>query len=462
MAYGKTIAAISTPSGKGGVAIIRISGDMAQDIIRKIFFPKGKKSPTDAPRMAIYGDIRYGDDYIDDGIAIYYKAPFSYTGEDIIEISCHGGTLVTKRVLEAAFMAGATPAGPGEFTERAFINGRLSLTEAEAISDLLEAKSYEQIKLSSLPMREKLKDAVADIRYELVSLLSSVFARIDYPDEDLGDFTDEQTEEKLITVKDRITSLLRTYPTGKAIRDGVYTVIAGKCNVGKSTVYNAILGEDAAIVTDIEGTTRDVLYSTVATGKVLLRLADTAGVRSEERADTVEKIGIERSLKAIGEAELVIAVFDGSRTLDADDERLIEIMKDCGATKIALINKSDLEIKLDENKISCVFDKVLKTSAKLNATETASVISGAVDSLFTDDAITTADTAIVSSARHNASLSRALEYVEAAISAIRSGVYADASASEIERALGAISEVDGREVSEAVITDIFSKFCVGK
>ena len=462
MAYGKTIAAISTPSGKGGVAIIRISGDMACDIIRKIFFPRGKRHPNDAPRMAIYGDIRYGDEYIDDGIAIYYKAPYSYTGEDIVEISCHGGTLVTKRVLEAAFMAGATPAGPGEFTERAFINGRLSLTEAEGISDLLEAKSYEQIKLSSLPMRERLKGAVSTIRDDLVSLLSSVFARIDYPDEDLGDFTDEETKQRLTVIKEGITSLLRTYPTGKAIRDGVYTVIAGKCNVGKSTVYNAILGEDRAIVTDIEGTTRDVLSDTVATGRVLLRLADTAGVRSPERADTVEKIGIERSLKAIGEAELVIAVFDGSREIDEDDMRLIEIMRDCAATKIALINKSELEQRFDENALSGIFEKVLHTSAKKSAQDTAALISGAVDSLFTDESITTTDTAIISSARHNASLSRALEYVDAAILAIDSGVYIDAAASEIERALGAISEVDGREVSEAVLTDIFSKFCVGK
>ena len=205
-----------------------------------------------------------------------------------------------------------------------------------------------------------------------------------------------------------------------------------------------------------------MLSDTVATGRVLLRLADTAGVRSPERADTVEKIGIERSLKAIGEAELVIAVFDGSREIDEDDMRLIEIMRDCAATKIALINKSELEQRFDENALSGIFEKVLYTSAKKSAQDTAALISGAVDSLFTDDSITTTDTAIISSARHNASLSRALEYVDAAILAIDSGVYIDAAASEIERALGAICEVDGREVSEAVLTDIFSKFCVGK
>ena len=462
MAYGKTIAAISTPSGKGGVAIIRISGDNAKDIARKIFFPRGKKSPEYAPRVAIYGDIRYSDEYVDDGIAIYYKAPYSYTGEDTFEISCHGGTLVTKRVLEAAFMAGATPAGPGEFTERAFINGRLSLTEAEAISDLLEAKSYEQIKLSSLPMREKLAGALSQIRDGLVSLLSSVFARIDYPDEDLVDFTDEETKDGLVIIKNKLTALLRTYPTGKAIRDGVCTVIAGKCNVGKSTVYNAILGEDAAIVTDIEGTTRDVLCSTVATGKVLLRLSDTAGVRSDDKADTVEKIGIERSLKAIDAAELVIAVFDGSRECDEEDKRLIGLMKDSTAAKIALINKCDLEQHFDEGELCGVFNKIIHVSAKENEEDTAHLISLAVDELFTDESVTVCDAAIVSSARHNASLSRALEFVNAAIYAIDSGVYADAAASEIERALGAVSEVDGREVSEAVLSDIFSKFCVGK
>lgn len=462
MAYGKTIAAISTPSGKGGVALIRISGDCAKDIAGRIFFPKGRMMPWHSPRMAIYGDIRYLDEYIDDGVAIYYKAPNSYTGEDTVEITCHGGTLVTKRVLEAAFMAGATPAGAGEFTERAFINGRLSLAEAEAISDLLEAKSYEQIRLSSLPMREKLAGAVSKIRDALVGLLSSLFARIDYPDEDLGDFSDREMKAKLIIIRDDLNALLRTYPTGKAIREGVYTVIAGKCNVGKSTVYNAILGEDAAIVTDIEGTTRDVLNSTVATGKVLLRLADTAGVRSSDKADTVEKIGIERSIKATKEAELIIAVFDGSRPHDSDDVRLIELIKNAEAAKIAIINKSDLDLKFDASVLSKIFDEVIHTSARDNAQNTAALISGAVDALFTDESITVNDTAIVSSARHNASLGRTLEFVNAAISAIDSGVYADAAASEIERALGAISEIDGREVSEAVLADIFSKFCVGK
>lgn len=463
MAYGKTIAAISTPSGKGGVAIIRISGDEAVEIASRVFLPKNKKSVLEiATRVQTWGDIVYDGEYIDDGMLTVFKAPASYTGEDVVEISCHGGILVTRTVLEAILSAGATPAEPGEFTRRAFINGKLTLTEAEAVGDLLEAKSREQIRLTSSASRSRLSDAIAEVRAALTELLSSTFARIDYPDEDLGDFTDEESLDRLYGVKNSLLRLISTYPTGKAISEGVNTVLCGKTNVGKSTVYNAILGEDAAIVTDIEGTTRDVLCRSIPLGRVMLNLSDTAGIRDSERADAVEKIGIDRTRAAISGAELIISVFDGSREADAEDDALISLLAGVDCPKIALVNKSDLEEKFDRTLLHDSFVQVISASARGDEGELLEKLSSAVNTLFTDEKISVGNEAVVSSARHNASLTRALTFVEAAIAAYSSGVYADAAASEVERALGAIAEIDGRAVSEEVVSDIFSKFCVGK
>ena len=463
MSYGSIIAAISTPSGKGGVAIIRISGEGAVGVAEKIFFPKNKKSLREIPaRLQVYGDVIYDGEYIDDGMATVFRAPASYTGEDTVEISCHGGVLVTKRVLEAVLAAGAVPAESGEFTRRAFINGKLSLTDAEAIGNLLEARTASQAKLYSQAARGLLSDKIAEIRKGLTEILSSVFARIDYPDEDLGDFSDSEARERLVSIKSTITALMRTYPTGKAVSEGINAVICGKPNAGKSSLYNAMLGEDAAIVTDVEGTTRDVLSRVVSLGRVMLNLSDTAGIREDERTDKVEKIGIERSRAAIATAELVIAVFDGSLPFDARDEDILEAVKGTEATRIAVINKCDLEEKLDVSLIDAHFNKTVSVSAKSGAIDAVGALTEVIEELFTDGKLSLGNDAIVSSARQNAALARALGFVDAAIAAQDLGVYTDAVSSEVERALGAIAEIDGRAVSESVVSEIFSKFCVGK
>ena len=462
MSYGSVIAAISTPSGKGGVALIRVSGEGAVELCEKVFIPKSKESLTEIPvRRAVWGDIVKGGEVIDDGMAIVFRAPASYTGEDTVEITCHGGVLITERVLEAVLLAGATHAERGEFTERAFINGKLSLTDTEAIGNLLEAKSDEQIRLASGGAREKLSKATEVIREGLTTLLASIFARRDYPDEDLGEFTNNETVAYLKDIRSKIDALIATYPTARAINEGIPTVISGKTNVGKSTLYNAILGEDAAIVTDIEGTTRDVLSSQISLGKVMLTLSDTAGVRDTERADTVEKIGIERSLKAMEKAELIIAVFDGSRELDSDDEALLTRIGESECAKIAVINKCDLKSKIDKERFS-FFDYTVEISAKEDSTKAKLEISEAVNKLFINEKLHAGDDAIVMSARQNASLIAAGEYTDAAIDALTAGQFADAAASEIELALGKLAELDGRAVSEDVLSEIFSKFCVGK
>ena len=463
--HGHVIAAISTPPGKGGVAVIRMSGKGSFDIAEKIFHPISKKSIRDyRARTQIYGYIIYNNERIDDGMLTLFPSPNSYTGEDVVEISCHGGMLITRTVLESLFTAGATPAEAGEFTKRAFINGKLSLSEAESIGMLLEAGSQEQIKLSAAPARAKLNEAVDIIRGDITDIMSSIYARIDYPDEDLGEFTDDETVERLTAVRKTLSELIDTYRTGRAINEGISAVICGKPNVGKSTLYNVLLGEDAAIVTDIAGTTRDILERTIPVGRVMLRITDTAGVRSGEDIDTVEKIGIKKSKERMASAELVLALFDLSRPFDTSDTELLKELKSAHGYKICILNKSDLASgEFDRSSIEYgAFDETVEISADKDEVKTVQRLSEIVNRLFTDEKISCGHNAIVSSARQHASLLRAREFIDTAINAYNARLPSDAASSDIEMALGAISELDGRAVSESIVGDIFSKFCVGK
>ena len=466
--HGNVIAAISTPPGKGGVAVIRMSGKGSFEIADKVFLPvSGRRISDYPPRTQIYGYIIHNEERIDDGMLTVFPAPRSYTGEDTVEISCHGGILITRMVLEALLTAGATPAEPGEFTRRAFIGGKLSLTEAEAIGTLLEATGTEQIRLSASPARQRLNEAIDSIRGALVSLMSSIYARIDYPDEDLGEFTDAESLEKLLNIRCELDRLIATYKTGRAINEGISTVICGKPNVGKSTLYNLLVGEDAAIVTDVAGTTRDVLERTVSLGRVTLRLTDTAGVRSGKDVDKVERIGIDRSKERINSSELILAVFDLSRPFDEADRELIEEISGARGYKLCILNKSDIADAsgtvfntslLPEG----VFGEIVTVSADKDNIGALEQLGGIVTRLFTDEKISCGEDAIVSSARQHASLLSARAFIDTAIDAYRCGLPADAASSDIEMAIGAISELDGRAVSDTVVSDIFSKFCVGK
>ena len=460
--YNSVIAAISTPPGKGGVALIRMSGEGAFLLARKIFIPKSKRDIESYPkRSEIYGDIVYGGEVLDDGMIALFPAPNSYTGEDVVEFSIHGGILNTERVLESLFKLGARQAEAGEFTRRAFINGKLSLTEAEAIGTLLEAKSHEQLKLSGATARKRLNEKVESIRAKMRELLSSMYARIDYPDEDLGDFTSEECQKRLESIIFDLTALQKSYRTGKAICEGINTVICGKPNVGKSSLYNLIFNEDLAIVTDIAGTTRDVLTGQVPLGRVMLNLSDTAGIRSDGDAEAVEKIGIERAKNRISECELLICVFDASRPLSSEDEEIFSLKASLSKEAIAVVNKCDLDLVLEKQKIEAAFEHVIYISTKdeLSAKEK---LSNLVNELFTDGKITSSDEGIISTARQNARIVRALELIESALLAFKLGIAQDAASSDVELALGEIGELDGRGVSEEIVSDIFSKFCVGK
>lgn len=458
----QVIAAVSTPPGKGGVAIIRMSGMGAFEIADRVFFPlSGKKLSECKPRTQVYGHIAEDGERIDDVLATRFPAPASYTGEDTVEIGCHGGILVTRTVLEALLRAGAVPATAGEFTRRAFINGRLTLTEAEAISDLLEARSREQIRLSGDDARGRLSQRIAKIRASLVGLMSSIYARIDYPDEDLGDFTDGELLEGLYIIKEDLKDLLSTYRTGRAISEGISTVICGKPNAGKSTLYNLLSGEDAAIVTDIPGTTRDVLCRTLPLGRVMLNLSDTAGIRENENMDAVERIGVEKSRQMIEKSELLFAIFDISRPFDEEDELICKTIFSASGVKIAILNKCDLDCKLNEDLLP-EFDAVIRISAKESEGDAIRLLTEVVNRMFTDERIVAGQDAIISSARQHATLTRCLDYLSCATESLELGFAQDAVSGDVERALGAISELDGRAVSEEIVSDIFSKFCVGK
>ncbi|MBP3334285.1 MAG: tRNA uridine-5-carboxymethylaminomethyl(34) synthesis GTPase MnmE [Clostridia bacterium] len=452
-----SVAAISTPYGRGAIAVIRISGEDALDILDRVFLPASGKKITDyAPGRLIRGDIVSAGRQIDDGMAVFFKAPHSYTGENSAEIYCHGGILVSEEVLKAIFAAGASPAGPGEFTKRAFINGKLGLTEAEAIINTIDAETKDKLDLARSHRKGVLSTKIKGIYSSLLTLVSSAYVFADYPDEDLADISPEEMAERLEGIHTDITDLASTYKMGQAINEGIYTVLAGRPNTGKSSLLNLLLGSDRAIVSDTAGTTRDSIEESVSLGRIILRLCDTAGIR--EGKDEIEKLGIERSISALERAGLVIAVFDGSQEATDEDRRVCEIVSRLSCAKIALINKSDLEKKFELD--TSGFDKTISMSAKY--AESSEILTKEIESLFIEGEIDYDSDAIVSSARQRASLDRAAESLTNAINALSSGYTPDVAGLDIEEAMSALGEIDGRTVSEDIVKDIFGRFCVGK
>jgi len=459
-----TIAAVSTPYGKGGVALIRISGADAVSIAERIFFPANKKKLSDQP----CGKMTYGHIFmpqnggsqssIDDGMAAVFYAPHSFTGEDTVEITCHGGILITKKVLSAVLCAGARAAEAGEFTRRAYISGKMKLTEAEALGNLLDARSESQLVLARSGMRGNLSDKMGELYETLMRILSGIYAVIDFPDEDLSEISREEMEHELSRVNSEIARLLSTYGTGKAVAEGIPTVICGRTNAGKSSVYNKILGYDAAIVTDIEGTTRDVLRETAIMGGVTLLLCDTAGLRATD--DKVESIGIERSLREIEGAGLILAVFDGTKELTEDDIELAKKVGMLATPSIALVNKSDICASHCCDLLKNHFEHTICISALTG--DGFDTLALKIEQMFIDGHIDLENDAVVSGARQYAAINNAKEYLETALSDMKAGVSLDACCIAVEAAMSSLGEVDGREISEDIVSDIFSRFCVGK
>lgn len=455
-----TIAAVSTPYGKGGVALIRISGEDAIAVGEKIFSSaRGKPLSELPPAQMAYGRIHTPDGTeVDDGMAVCFRAPHSFTGENTVEITCHGGILVTAKVLEAALCAGARAAEAGEFTRRAYVGGKLRLSEAEALGNLLEAKTESQLTLARHGMRGGLADRTERMYLSLRHTLTSVWAAIDFPEEDLAEMSRAEMCDAVEQSLGQIRALAATWGTGRAITEGIPTVICGRTNAGKSSVYNRILGYDAAIVTDVEGTTRDVLRETAVLGKTLLLLCDTAGLRQTE--DRVESIGMERTRAEMSRAGLILAVFDGTRELSGEDLTLAEQIFRTGVPAIALINKSDRESVVDTSPIGRYFSHMLSVSAAEGTGFEA--LAEVIDSLFIDGSIELGRDAVVTGARQHAALMSAAEALEASLADLRAGIPLDLCCVGLEQALTALGEVDGRELGEEIVSEIFSRFCVGK
>lgn len=450
-----TIAAVSTPRGKGGIAVLRISGEGTRAVLARVF--RGAQKAENAPRTAIFGEICDAEGcVIDEGLATFFEAPRSFTGEDVAELSCHGGALLTEQVLSAVLSAGARPAMPGEFTRRAVMNGKMRLSSAEALGALLEAKTTGQLALARGGMTGRLADALEDAFGALSRLLADVYAKIDFPDEDLNSMSRDELIAAMDAVRARLCALLATYRTGHAVAEGVRTVICGPVNAGKSTLYNVLVGREAAIVTDVAGTTRDLLEETVALGQVTLRLVDTAGLR--DTADTVEGIGVARARAAIEQAELIFCVLNAAEVPDAEAEALLHTLAQKNAPVVLILNQCD--------RGDCVppallapFAHVVRISA---ANGEIAALRDTVEGLFLTEGIDLRADAIVANARQHAALSRAVEALSLSLSALRADVPLDAACIDAELAMQALGEVDGRAVDEQILTDIFANFCVGK
>lgn len=461
-----TICAVSTPRGKGGIAVIRISGSDAFRIADAMFKPKFGESAVSAHpmRKAVFGAILDENDAVcDEGICTLFAGPGSFTGEDMAEISCHGGLSVTEAVYLSAIAHGASAAGPGEFTKRAFVNGKLDLNEAEAVGKLIDADTKERMLLAGSAVRGSVSREIGGISASLLDTMTALYAAIDYPEEDVGDEGEREIAGTLRTALARVEKLLATYKTGRAISDGVKCVICGRPNVGKSSVFNLITGEDSAIVTSVAGTTRDILRETVSFGGITLRLSDTAGIHATD--DLVEKIGIERASDEISKSELVISVFDGCEALRDEDRTLLSLVKSTDVPKIAVINKSDLGTVLTEEEtaeIRSSADECVTISAQRSGEEDRGALSSAIAHLFGSDRITLSTDAVIWDIRQREILTHARAALISAVEGIEFGAPIDAVCTCAEEALAALNETDGRSMESTIVDEIFKRFCVGK
>lgn len=450
----ETIAAIATPPGVGGIGIIRISGPKAIAVADQVTRLRHGSLAQRKGYTCAYGRVYDEDEVLDEVVATVFREPNSYTGEDVVELSAHGGTYLLQRILQAVCRAGACLAGPGEFTKRAFLNGKLDLTQAEAVIDLISAQGRQSARAALSARDGALYRKAKEVSDLLVGEAAKLAAWIDYPEEDIEEAERDSIGCTLANGKVVLSGLLETYGTGKMIREGIETVIVGRPNAGKSTLMNLLADCERSIVTEMAGTTRDVVSDTVRLGDVVLHLSDTAGIR--ETGDAVERIGVARAEDAIGKAQLVLAVFDGSEGLDENDLRVIRQCK--GATAIALVNKNDLPQVLDTKLLEKEFEHVVFLSAKKGE---ADCLRETVERLFSLGAFDPA-AAMIANERQRESVARALDNIQQGSQALAQGVSLDAVGICIETAIDALMELTGEKAGEAVVNEIFARFCVGK
>ena len=450
-----TIAAVSTGNQISAIGILRLSGDHCIDIAQQVFSSQSGRPLSGAPdRKLVLGYLRDASGrIIDQCMAVCSRAPHSSPGEDTVEFHCHGSPAVLAAGLEALYRAGARPAGRGEFTKRAFLNGKLDLTQAEAVIDLIEADTADAAANAAGQVSGVLQKALAPVYQALTDVCSHFHAVLDYPDEDIDPFALESYRTVLRSNAKALYALLKTYGQGRILRSGVSTAIIGKPNAGKSSLLNALAGFDRAIVTDIPGTTRDTVEESVMVGHTRLRLIDTAGIRPT--SDTVEAMGVDRSKSAARQADLVLCLFDGSRPLDENDHAVIDLCSDL-ENAVALINKSDLPQVLTTADLPFLY--VIPISAKTG--DGLDLLSDTVESLFENSL--PCDGSILTNARQYDAVRRAYESMLSAINALMAGLTPDAVLIDVECAMEAMGEVTGATVREDITTRIFERFCVGK
>ncbi len=452
----KTIAAISTPQNAGGIGIIRVSGENSIEIADRVFRPTGKKRLSELPGYrAAHGFVFDGEEKIDECVATVFRAPKSYTGENVVELSCHGGLYVLKRVLRTVMNEGASPAGPGEFTKRAFLNGKIDLTEAEAVMGIISAHGEQGAKASLNALEGALSGKIHKLNEKLLRISAQMGAWVDYPDDEIEEISDSSLLRTLKEVEAELENLLSKFDAGAAITNGIETAIIGKPNVGKSELMNLLSGFDRSIVTSVAGTTRDTVEQTVTLGSLVLHLADTAGIR--ETDDIVENIGVERAKTRTDRSTLIIAVFDSSLPFDDYDKKIIDLTKEKKA--VAVINKTDLPTVLDEKMISSSFSETVSISAKNG--KGLDELEKACERLLCTSELDTSQ-AMLTTERQRKNASDALKAVKEGISCIQVGLTNDAINVCVDEAVSSLLELTGKKTTDAVVDEIFSSFCVGK
>lgn len=453
-----TIAAISTAIGEAGIAIVRMSGDDSVNIIDKIFkSASGKKMAEAENRKFLYGHIVDGDKQIDEVLVVKMKGPHSYTAEDIVEIHCHGGVVSVKRILNLILSKGARLAEKGEFTKRGFLNGRIDLTQAEAVIDMIKAKTDLSFDMGLNQLSGALSEVLNKLKDELVSMQALIVANIDFPDEDIEDAAYNDLIERSNKILDKMDNLLDNSKNSRLLRDGINTVILGKPNVGKSSLLNGLLKYDRAIVTDIAGTTRDIIEDYINLDGVLLKITDTAGIRETE--DEVEKIGVNIAREKLKEADLVIAIFDISREFDKDDEEILNLIKD--KNHITILNKDDLEQKISDEEIEKYFkDDYLRLSVMEN--ESVKKIENLIIDLFFDGELQISSDSVLSNLRHINALKEAKKSLLEVNESLKKKVFLDLIEVDLENVIGHISEITGTITTEDILDRVFSDFCIGK
>lgn len=447
-----TIAAIATAYGEGGIGIIRISGEDSRDILRKIFTGKIES------RRLSYGKIMDENEHIDEVLAVYMKGPKTYTGEDVVEINCHGSMVALRKTLALVLSKGARMAEPGEFTKRAFLNGRLDLSQAEAVIDVIKAKSDRSFDVAISQLEGSLSKRIEKIRQALLDLLVEVTVNIDYPDEDIEIMTYDKARDCLCNIRNMIGELLATSGSGRMIREGIRIAIVGKPNVGKSSLMNCLLRESRAIVTEIPGTTRDTIEEAVSIRNLPVYLIDTAGIRDTD--DTVEKIGIEKTKEAFNNADYIILVVDGSRPLTSEDEEIISYVR--GRRTLVLLNKRDLGAEVTVDVISEKLPDCDIIETALSKGEGLTEIEDNIESLVYGGQISQGESLMVNNVRHIDLLKHADSAAGDALSLLEIMEPLDIVEIDIRNAYDFLGEIVGDTVSDEIINEVFARFCLGK